>query len=404
MALDSTLDLTSFDFALKQHYVDFTVKNMAYNDRPLHGMLTKKQNAGGDVIVLPIKYGNPQGRSASFADAQSQKSSTQGIKFLLTRFSDYSLANIDNQTMEASMGDSDAFMRAATTEIDGAIDAAAQSIAIAEYRSGTGSIGVIGSVTTTVITLADPETVVFFEVGQTIGCAPTDGGTQRSGTNQITAIDRNAGTLTAATAWSTAITSLVAGDYLFVNGDLNAKLAGLDAWLPMPGVITSTAFFGVNRLQDATRLGGVNLNRVGAPIEDAMVDLAARIGREGGKPGVAWLNTTNYAALEKALGAKVQYVSPKASDAEVFFQGMKIMGPKGPITVMSDPQMFSDRVYMLEMPSWYLFSLGNTPKLLQSDGLKFLRLSNADGVEVRCGYYAVLGCDAPGHNGVAQLQ
>jgi hypothetical protein len=50
------------------------------------------------------------------------------------------------------------------------------------------------------------------------------------------------------------------------------------------------------------------------------------------------------------------------------------------------------------MDVWKLYSLGKAPKILDSDGLKFLRDSSADSVEVRVGYYAQLGCRGPGYN------
>ena len=50
------------------------------------------------------------------------------------------------------------------------------------------------------------------------------------------------------------------------------------------------------------------------------------------------------------------------------------------------------------MNVWKLYSLGKAPRILDSDGMRFLRDSNADSVEVRVGYYAQLGCRAPGWN------
>lgn len=404
--MGAALDMTSFDFALKQHYVDFAVKNLVYEDQPFHAILPKMEAFGGENLPIPLLYANPQGRAATFSNAQGQKSSSKGVKFVLIRNHDYSLANIDNETIEASMGNADAFMQAATTEIDGAIHSGSRSLGIAEFRNGTGSIGQISSgstVASLVLSLSDPEQITNFEVGMTIGASSADGSGARTGSAVITNIDRDAGNITTSGSnWSTQITSLATGDFLYVLGDFNGKISGLDAWIPLsaPG---STAFFGVDRSQDTTRLGGCRLNRVGAPIEDALIDLSARVGREGGKVDYCFLNTTNYASLEKALGSKVIYTNPKASDAEVFFQGMKIMGNKGPVTVVADANCFGDRAYMLQLNTWKLYSLGQAPKILQSDGLKFLRNSTADSVEVRVGYYAQMGCQAPGWNGVVQL-
>lgn len=404
--MSTALDLTSFDFALKQHYVDYTVKNLVYKDNPFHAVLPKYEKFGGANLPLPVTYANPQGRSATFSNAIAQKTSSKGIKFLLTRKHDYSLANIDNETMEASMGNADAFMEAATLEIDGAIHSAARSLAISEFGKGTGTIGKISSgssVGTPTITLADINQITNFEVGMTLQVSATDGGAARTGSVVISALNRDTGTITASGNWSAGIAAVAVGDFIFVAGDLNAKVDGLDAWIPLDRSGLATPFLGVDRSQDASRLAGVYMDKTGVPIEEAMIDLAARIGREGGRPDLCVLNFDNYAALEKALGSKVQYVNIKSSDAEIGFQGMQVIGPKGRINVMADQNMFNDRMYMLQLDSWKLYSLGAAPKILQSDGMKFLRVSSADAVEVRVGYYAEMGCVAPGWNGVAKL-
>jgi hypothetical protein len=400
------LDMTTFAAALKQHYVPLTVKNLVYKNNPALAMIKKDEKFGGVNMPLPLIYGNPQGRSATFSNALAQKTNSQIKAFTLTRASDYSLANIDNQAIEASQNDSDAFMRAATTEVDGAIQGATRSLATSLFRNGTGSIGVISSgstVASPTITLSDLNTVTNFEVGMTLQVSATDGAAVRTGSVVLTGVDRNAGTLTASGNWTAGISAVQTGDYISVAGDLNSKIKGFDAWVPMPSVLTSASFFGVDRTADATRLGGISLDKTGVPIEEALVDLAARIAREGGSPDVCFLDFSNYANLEKALGSKVQYVNLKATDADVGFAGMQIMGAKGPIKVVPDQNMFSDRAYIMQWDTWCLYSLGMAPKILQSDGLEFLRVSSADAVEVRVGYYAQLGCVAPGWNGVAKL-
>lgn len=400
------LDMTTFAAALKQHYVDFTVKNLVYKNNPFHATVRKDEKFGGLNMPLPLIYGNPQGRSATFANALAQKTNSQIKAFTLTRVSDYSLANIQNEVLEASQGDSDAFMRAATTEIDGAIQAATRSLAGAEYRSGTGSIGQISAGSTVgspTITLANINDIVNFEVGMTLAVSATDGAANRVGSVVIVAINRSTGTLTASGNWTAGIAAVAVGDYIMVAGDLNAKVSGLDAWLPMPGVLTSSPFFGVDRTLDSTRLAGVSKDYSGVPIEEALVDLAASIGREGGLPDKCWMDFSNYANLEKALGSKVIYQTVKDPEGIVGFEGIKVHGPKGPITVLPDLNAQSDRMYMLQSDTWALYSLGMAPKLLKSDGMEFLRVSSADAVEVRCGYYAQLGCVAPGWNGVGKL-
>ena len=75
-----------------------------------------------------------------------------------------------------------------------------------------------------------------------------------------------------------------------------------------------------------------------------------------------------------------------------------IHGPRGPIKVIPDQNCPANVAFMLQLDVWKLYSLGKAPKILDSDGLKFLRESTADAVEVRVGYYAQLGCRGPGYN------
>jgi len=189
-----SLDLTTFAAALKQHYTQDRVENMVYKDNPLLALIPKYEEFGGENLKLPIKYGIPQGRSANFSNAQANKTNTQLKAFLLTRDKDYSLASIDNETIEASKGNANAFMEAATTEIDGAIESATRSLAIAMYGTGSGSLGQAvsagGPFTGTSLTLEDTEAITNFEVGMELVFSTADGGgSVKSGSVTVTGVE-----------------------------------------------------------------------------------------------------------------------------------------------------------------------------------------------------------------------
>jgi hypothetical protein len=399
-----SLDLTTFASALKQHYTSDRVENMVYKDNPLLAMMPKYEQFGGKNLPIPIIYGNPQGRSATFATAQANKTNSQLKDFVLTRARDYSLASIDNETMEASKGNANAFIEAATTEIDGAIHAVTRSLAISMYGTGSGSIGQASAAATgTSLQLKEVEDVTNFEVGMELVVSTADGGgSLKSGSVTVTGVDRDSGELTV-----DALTAIDGGsgvaqdDYIFVEGDYDQKIAGLRAWLP-DSAPSSTPFFSVDRTADVTRLGGIRFDGSALPIEEALVDAASRVAREGGKPDYVFMSYAKFADLEKALGAKVQYVDQRVN-AEIGFRGILIHGPRGPIRVIPDQNCPSDRAFMLQMDVWKMYSLGKCPRILDSDGLKMLRDSNADSVEVRVGYYAQMGCRAPGYNANIQL-
>ena len=385
------LNMTTFAAALKQHYTTDRIENMVYKDNPFLAMVAKYEDFGGENLKLPIKYGIPQGRSATFADAQANKTNTQLKAFLLTRVSDYSLASIQNETIEASKGNANAFMEAATVEIDGAIESATRSLAIALYGDGSGQIGVVGSLATTTasndtVTLATIDDITNFEVGMQLnfGTATTN--------KEIDTINRDTGVILLKAA-----SGATATEAIFVDGDKDAKVSGLGAWLPSSAPASTDSFFGVNRSSYATRLGGIRFDGSSLPIEEALIGAAARVAREGGKPDVCFINYNNFADLEKALGSKVSYVDVKVNP-EIGFRGILVHGPRGPIKVVPDQNCPNGVAYMLQMDVWKLYSLGKAPKILDSDGLKFLRESTADAVEARIGYYAQLGCRAPGFN------
>jgi hypothetical protein len=395
----ASLDMSAFASALKVHYTPQRIQNMVYRDNPLLAMLPKYEQFGGKNLPIPIKYGIPQGRSATFSDAQANKTASKYKDFVLTRVHDYALASIDNETLEASKGDANAFIEAATSEIDGAIQSATRSLAVGLYRTSSGSIGKIDSTTTLsgpTIVLNDSESVTNFEVGMVLEASTADGGGSVKATARtVIAVDRDAGTITvnsnlnSSTAWA-------ANDFLFVQGDYDAKVSGLLSWIPSTAP-SSSAFFSVDRSADVTRLGGIRVDGSSLPIEEALITAASRAAREGGKPDYCFMSYSKYSELEKALGSRVQYVDMKVNP-EVGFRGVLINGPRGPIKVVPDQNCPSDRAFMLQLDTWKLYSLGKAPRILDSDGMKMLRESSADAVEVRVGYYAQLGSNAPGFN------
>lgn len=397
-----SLDLQAFDAALKQHYTDDRVENMVYQDNPLLALISKYENFGGRNLPIPLIYGNPQGRSADFTQAKARGAVTNSKleDFLLTRVKDYSIATIDNETLMASEGNVNAFLEAATVEIDGAINSLTRSIGIKMYRDGWGGIGVIGAINSNTVTLATVEDVTNFEVGMVLVSAlnPASGNLRGSSPGDsciITAVDRSNGTVTVDSLPGT----YVVGDTLIVKGDrqytasTRQVMSGLEAWIPATAP-SSTAFFGVDRSIDVTRLGGLRLSGINKPIEEALIEGASLMGREGRRMTHYFMSFAKYADLEKALGSKVQYIDLKIS-AEIAFRGIQVHGPKGTINVIPDQNCPGNRIFGLELPLFKVYSLGKAVRVIDTDGLQMLRQADADGVECRYGMYGNLGCRGP---------
>lgn len=120
---------------------------------------------------------------------------------------------------------------------------------------------------------------------------------------------------------------------------------------------------------------------------------------------MCFMSFASYAALEKALGAKVQYVDVKHEEADIAFAGIRIHAPYGPITVIPDRSCPALTAYLLQMDVWKFRSLGKAPHILTYglEGLEGLRVGAADALEIRIGYYGNLICSAPGWNCVVTL-
>jgi hypothetical protein len=82
---------------------------------------------------------------------------------------------------------------------------------------------------------------------------------------------------------------------------------------------------------------------------------------------------------------------------------VELFAPTGRIIAVPDRDCPQGTAFALDMSTWWLGSLGTAPDILDHDGKDYLRQSSADGLEIRCGYYANLVCKAPGFNCVITL-
>jgi hypothetical protein len=399
------LNLQSAAFALKTLYPKNKIQRLVYEDQPFLAMIPKDEEFFGDSKAIPLIYGNPQGRSAKFSTAQANKGSTKGIKFSLTRARDYSLVDIDNETMKAAGNSKGAVINALETETDGGFSVIKRSAGTAGFRDGSGAIGQIGTVgtggngyTTKQVLLASINDAVNFENGMVLQASGTKtGGAVRAGTLTIVAVDRDAGVLTFSADVTTGIAAAVANDYLYVQDDYDSKMKGLDAWLPATAPAGGDNFFGVDRSVDPVRLAGCRVDGTTMAIDEAFIKGAARADREGGKLSHYFTSHPQWLQLEYSQGSRVQYVDYE-SEVGIGFRGIRVNGPKGPISVFADVNCPNDVAYGLQMDTWELASLGPVPHFLDEDGNKMLRESNADAYEIRLGYYGNFACYAPGYN------
>lgn len=414
-----TTNVTSSTAAalLKTLYMKDRVELLMYRDHPFLAMVAKAEDFGGDGLKIPVMYATPQNMSASISAALAGTSSTASKAFVLTQVQQFGASNVSNFAYEQSRHQGEAaFVNLLTTEVDNCLKALGRKLSIQIWRTTTGTVGTIGSgVTTSTVTIANPDQIVAIEVGQSIAVAATDGGAVRAGTAYVVAVDRVAGTFQcsatqggAAAAFDTLITSPAAGDFIYIAADdRNAAMAGVAAWVPVgSGRATALAasFYGVVRTADATRLGGLYLSATsGQTIEEALIGMWAILRREGSRADKCFMCFGDYARLVKELQGRVMFTDEivRSGEAEIGFRGVQIHG--GAITVIPDSDVPPGYAFLLDLDSWKLHSMGPAARLFEADGLQIIRDASADQLNFRVFFYGNLACRAPGFNGALAI-
>lgn len=413
---------------LKELYDNPTdyMKDLVYKKNPFLALIPKDESPSGfagKYIPVPTVYGTPQGRSRTFTNAQTNQTAPLDVSFFVYRVKDYQLVTIENELLEATKNDADAFIDQAKLNVDTGMRNISNNLAFSLFGDASGTRGQIFSINTGVIVLVDPNSVVQFEVNMVLVSYSVAGTVYTQSTaaalGYVIAVDRTAGIVTVSATmggsagtpanWSTAFPNLaVQGDVAFGNNTQQTaflSVSGLGSWIPKVAPVTGDNFWGVDRSPDVTRLAGVRFDGSNESIEEALIDASTLTAREGGEPEMCFINFASYAALEKALGAKVQYVQVEHDEADIAFKGITVHAPYGPITVIPDRSCPAKTAYLLSMDNWKFRSLGKAPHILTygMEGLEGLRVGSADALEIRMGYYGNLICNAPGWNCVVTL-
>lgn len=412
------LDFAAAQAILKEYYKDQPVGDTTYVKNPFWAMLTKEtagavvSGAGGRYYPQPIKFGNPQGRSANFAYSQANQTAAKTKVFQVTYSTDYATATIDGLTLRSASTDAGAFIDAVELQVDSAHQQLVNSIAASMFRDGTGILGKMVCAAG-VCTPADPNVIPQIEVGQVLVAGSSDGSSYVASPGYVIAVDRNANTFTVSatgqggaagvpTNWAEAASGNY--QYFWIQGDNAGKMSGLAGWLPSAAVATTDNWFGVNRSTDS-RLQGFRFDATSAgPLgllgpEEALITAITRGAREGVEADHIFMNYDSYGKLLAALHSKVEYIDIE-TEAGISFPGVRMWGPDGRINVVPDRNCPTGVAYALKLSSWNLVSVGEVPRFLDEDGLQMLRVSNADAYETRLGMYGNLSCSEPGRNAV----
>jgi len=228
----------------------------------------------------------------------------------------------------------------------------------------------------------------------------------------VSAVDRDAGTVSSASNWTAQIAALAATHVLFQQGDRTSaatpaplKVVGFAGWLPLTAPVGGDNFFGVDRSLDPVSLSGVRVDGRGKAVSQAIYDLAVRIGENGGAPDTCFISFDYFGRLAVELDNRAIYENIQGAGITISYEAITVAGPKGRIRVFPSTYCPMDRLFVITKRDWTIYCGGGANPMYPSlKGVSLLDVSNADAVQQRHKTLAQLMCAAPGHSGVSQLQ
>lgn len=382
----TSLAFSDIQDALREAYQGGSTDDLLARDHPMVGMIMRDRKFAETKKRIPIKYGRPQGASPVFATAQTNAYAALADAFEVTTVDIYQVANVAGRLVEqAQIANGDRFLKELVGVIDDSMEELGNRIAWQAYRSDGGAIGTVGSGTSSPITMTNIEEVDALEVGMVISANDTNNSTtMRSGTGVISAIDYNTGIVT----YTGTITSLAVNDYIFISSFEGASASGLEAWCPetAPG---ATSFFGVVRNTNS-RLGGTRLDASTFTPEEVFARANSRTARLPKKPDAWFMHPTDIANMEISLSS-AKMVPIESRTYNFGYEAFSAYGAK----VVEDADCPRGVMWGMCFDHVEMMSIGDAPKLLNSDGNDILRAATADQYEARLGGRWQINTDAP---------
>lgn len=415
----NSASISSVDATLKELYDDRNFFDACYKNRPTWAMIEKFENMKGasnaDVrgYRVPFMLTRPQGIGAGFTQAQAQATPSNLDAFIVTRYKHYCVATLDGEVMAVDIGDASTFASYIMTQTNAALSSFSDQISSLLFGTGTGVFGQISAtsnVGTPTITLANINSVTLFEANMTLGATTTNNGsdTAEVGTVVLAAVDRYAGTLTVQANgpdvnWDDFIPTIAAGDYLFVNSNLDAVFPGIPGWNPAtPPVYGSDNWYGVDRGIDPTRAAGLSFQSgvtSGASYEEIILDALAFAVREGAQIDKLVLSPYDMAQLQKTQQSRVVLTrnpdmtsgrNAKGPMAGIGFTTYTIDSMGMRVDVYQDNKCPQGTGFGFANGTYVMGSVGGCPKILDFDGLWCRAVPDYDAYSVRAGFYGNL--------------
>ena len=404
-----TLDMTTFDAMLKDIYAPGAVENIGYDGNAAFAIIKKRRGKliGGRKWIQPVgtRLTNRGSQTFSVANGATANESKHDA-FEVLRAHHYRVAKLDNETIEATGENQEAF-EPALDEIDKCIKAESNWANFRFYRSKGGSIGRMTNTAfaTTVMTVDDPAALWAVSQGDVVTLSAADGnsGALRAGTLTVASVQHPApggvGTITFTGNISAGVAAAAANDFLFLEGDFGFTQgfspAGLADYVPDNAADAATTLFGFDR-SVSNLLGGARVDGTSMSISELIIDMIAAhtsyAGEYSSGTKTLFAHPFTLGNLQKQLDGKWVIMQSSSYDgtknASIGVNAFQLdhMGIK--TNIVQDRMCPVKRLYMIDLDAWTMFHAGMFPGFLTKKHGTMLKPSEtADAWELRTGGY-----------------
>lgn len=397
-----TLTPARFNSALKILFPKKRLTTYGLKDQPFYAYVPKGEDFYGRKAEIPIKYSpGASGNSHTFADAYAGKGSSKYTHFELTRKRDYNLLSIDREALEASENDKGAYLDAKEAEVDSNMTTLMQILGADMQGDGTGTVGVVQSVTSTYVVLRDND-MVRMEIGRRLQFAASPFTTLRAGVigyMVVSAVDFDNNRVYASTTEGDSTTTLgvTTADRVYPKGNFGVALNGTEAWIPTDRSGLATPFNGVTRSDFPSRLAGIFFDASSFGLVEGISRALARGAKERAFPDTLWVNFNRFEDIALDYGSKA--IREPSGTGENGYTKLSITAGGRTVNVRADANFPDTTCLATTKSTWKFWTLKGAPRFLTREvGGDMIIEPAADGFELRSGWNGELYCDSPGEN------
>lgn len=379
-------------------FVGKDLTNMSKRKTPLGDKIPKKADFVGDSMTIPFNQGMNWGIHPTLTSTEPVGKAGNFKKWVVPDTNQlYGKLYIDSLSMMRSEKEVGAWLKLRVKETEDILDNMKMArLGWQLWDDGSNSIGRVASVTgsdpVTTITLTSFNDAVKFDAGgkQVLQFNPNltgNAGTLKSSQYQVDKVNRyNSSGNTVLTV--TRFTGAGAGndpaanDYIYNRGFYDQGYKGISAWIPAADP-SATPFFGMDRSDEPQMKAGWRGQWRGT-ISGSAEELVSIMGQYFDPEFSAfWLSNYRWFQLKEELTAQGRFYVDETKSLEFGTTALKMYTPGGSVNIMADPYCPNDSGFLLRHDDLELHSTGPLIHVVDDDGLTALRLSDADGIEIR---------------------